>query len=95
MGIFVELDRLAEDVGLDVAEAVAVGVEDLGVGAVAGGPESVDVGRVGRDVQDPQAEPADRERDQAEDAEQNADDLLARRARVCAGAYFVEYCDIR
>ena len=35
LGDLLELDRLAEDVRLHVAEAVAVGVEDLGVGAVA------------------------------------------------------------
>jgi len=39
-----ELDRLAEDVGLDVAEAVAGGIEDLRVGAIVGGSQRVDVG---------------------------------------------------
>ena len=85
LGDLLQLDRLAEDVGVDVAEAVAGGVEDLRVGAVVGGPQGVDVGRVGGDVEHPDRQAADRDDDQAEQAEENCGDPLADRpARAVA-----------
>ncbi len=76
-----ELDRLALDVVLDVAEAAAVSGEDLGVLALIEGLQGVDVGRVGSHVQDPDRAAAQRQCEHAEQDRECGHDLLADRPR--------------
>ena len=74
----------AQDVRLDVAEAGAVGGEDLRVGAAVGGLQGVDVGRVGGDVEDPEPGAGDADAGEREHHDEAEHDLLSHRAALRA-----------